>query len=136
MKFIWLERLRRALSGTTKPKGHARHSIRPILEPLEERTLPSGIFPFVQSINRSVPAGPITNAATVAYTVLFSEPVTGVDPTDFKLAATGTVGSTLTQVTPVSGSVYTVTVSGITGNGTLGLNLVDNGSIRDVAGDG
>ena len=38
-------------------------------------------------------------------------------------------------MTPVSGSVYTVTVSGITGNGTLGLNLVDNGSIRDLAGN-
>ena len=28
-----------------------------------------------------------------------------------------------------------MTVSGITGNGTLGLNLVDNGSIRDLAGN-
>ena len=45
------------------------------------------------------------------------------------------MGSTLTQVTPVSGSVYTVTVSGITGNGTLGLNLVDNGTIHDLAGN-
>jgi FG-GAP-like repeat len=39
-------------------------------------------------------------------------------------------------VTPVSGAVYTVAVSGIAGNGTLGLNLVDNGSIRDLAGNG
>ena len=66
----------------------------------------------------------------------FNEPVTGVNPTDFALALGPTVGTTLTQVTPVSASVYNVTVSGITGNGTLGLNLVDNGSIRDLAGDG
>ena len=38
-------------------------------------------------------------------------------------------------MTPVSTSVYTVTISGITGDGTLGLNLVDDGSIRDVAGN-
>ena len=47
------------------------------------------------------------------------------------------MGTTLIQVTPPGPSAaYTVTVSGITGNGTLGLNLVDNGSIRDLAGDG
>src|SRR5208282_1323656 len=65
----------------------------------------------------------------------FSEAVTGVDPTDFQLATTGTVGTTLTQVTPVSASVYTVTVSGITGDGTLGLNLIDDDSIHDLAGN-
>ncbi len=51
------------------------------------------------------------------------------------MAETGTVTAAITQVTPVSGSVYTVTVSGITGNGTLGLNLVNNGSIHDLAGN-
>src|SRR5208282_3342361 len=61
---------------------------------------------------------------------------TGVAPTDFQLATTGTLGTTLTQVTPAGPSaVYTVTVSGITGYGTLGLNLVDNNSIRDLAGN-
>ena len=44
-------------------------------------------------------------------------------------------GPRSTQVTPVSTSVYTVAVSGITGNGTLGLNLVDNGTIHDLAGN-
>jgi hypothetical protein len=39
----------------------------------------------------------------------------------------------LMQVTPVSTSIYTVTISGITGDGALGLNLVDNGTIRDAA---
>src|SRR5204863_437705 len=33
-----------------------------------------------------------------------------------------------------SGAVYTVTVSGISGNGSLGLNLIDDGSIRDQVG--
>jgi hypothetical protein len=92
-------------------------------------------YPYVVSINRATPVGPATNASTVNFTVTFSEPVTGVNVGDFQLAMTGTVGKTLTQVTPVSGSVYMVTVSGVTGNGTLGLNLVDNGSIHDLAGN-
>ena len=80
------------------------------------------------------PARSPTPAAS-AYTVTFSEAVTGVDASDFQLALGGTATGTVTQVTPVSGAVYTVTVSGITGNGTLGLNLVDNGSIHDLAGN-
>ena len=131
----WLTRLWKTLTGPSKRKHRQSLRLRPTLEVLEARTLPSGVFPFVQSINRMTPAGPITNASSVSYAVTFSEPVTGVDPTDFQLADTGTVGTTLTQVTPVSASVYTVTVSGITGNGTLGLNLVDNNSIRDLAGN-
>ena len=93
------------------------------------------VFPFVQSINRTAPASATTSANTVSYTATFSEPMTGVDPTDFSLATTGTIGTSLIQVTPVNSSVYTVTISGVTGNGTLGLNLVDDGSIHDLAGN-
>jgi hypothetical protein len=103
------------------------------LELLENRDLFS-VNPLVQSINLANPASPLTNASSVAYTVTFSEAVTGVNTTDFQLAETGGVAAVVSQVTPVSGSVYTVTVSGITGTGTLGLNLVDNGSIQDLAG--
>ena len=38
-------------------------------------------------------------------------------------------------MTSVSSAVYTITVSGITGHGTLGLNLIDDHSIRDLAGN-
>ena len=54
--------------------------------------------PTVTSIDRTDPAGPTTNAGTVSYTVTFSEAVTGVDPTDFALVTTGTIGTTLIQV--------------------------------------
>src|SRR5207245_10603832 len=87
--------------------------------------------PTVLSIVRTLPLRPVTGATSVSYTVSFDQPVAGVDPSDFQLVRTGTVGATLTQrVTPVDGSVYTVTVSGITGNGTLGLNLIDDDSIQ------
>ena len=91
--------------------------------------------PTVLSINRSWPPGPYTSDSTVSYTVTFNESVTGVDPTDFTLALNGPTATTPVSVTPVSGSIYTVTINGISGTGTLGLNLVDDGSIQDVAGN-
>ncbi len=91
--------------------------------------------PFVQSIDRTTPVGTTTNASSVSFTVTFSEAVTGVNASDFQLGLGGSVAASLTAVTPVNGSVYTVTVSGITGTGTLGLNLVDNESICDLAGN-
>ena len=85
--------------------------------------------PTVQSINR-VGTTP-TNAASVSWTVQFSESVTGVDASDFALTGAVT-GATITAVSG-SGSQYTVTANTGTGNGTLGLNLVDNDSILDAS---
>ena len=85
-------------------------------------------IPTVLSINR-VNRGP-TNAASVQWTVTFSESVTGVDAADFTLAASGLTGTSITNVSG-SGASYTVTASTGTGSGTLGLNLTDNDSITD-----
>ena len=77
-----------------------------------------------------------TNATSVNYTVMFSEAVTGVNLTDFSLATTGDIGYTLLQALNTSNAnIYDVVISGITGNGTLGLNLVDNNTIHDLAGN-
>ena len=87
--------------------------------------------PTVQSINRAGTTP--TNAASVSWTVLFSESVTGVDASDFALVTTGAVtGATITTVSG-SGSQYTVTANTGTGSGTLGLNLVDNDTILDAS---
>ena len=45
----------------------------------------------VVSIDRTTPAGPITNAAAVNYTVTFSEAVTGVNSSDFQVVTSGSV---------------------------------------------
>ena len=122
-------------------RGHKRKSSnrlrhRPALETSEDHTLPSEAFTFVESINRTTPVGPAISAATVAYTVTFNEPATSADPIDFKFVATGTGGPTLIQVTaPGPSAIYPVTVSGITGNCALGVNLIDANSIHDLAGD-
>jgi len=76
-----------------------------------------------------------TTASSVKFTVTFSESVTGVDKTDFSLTTTG--GITGASVSGVSGSgaTRTVTVSTGSGHGTLRLNVVDNDTIRDGAGN-
>ncbi len=84
--------------------------------------------PTVSSINRVNPNP--TNASSVQFTATFSENVQNVDTTDFAKALTGTANGTISSVSG-TGSVYTITVTGITGNGTLGLNLVDDDSITD-----
>ena len=118
----------------SKPRLHAVRHVRPAIEALEDRTLPSA-WPYVVSINRASPAGPTTTASSLTYTVTFSEPVTGVNTSDFQLVLGGTALGAINHVTPVSGAVYNVAITGVRGTGTLGLNLVDNGSIRDLAGD-
>jgi uncharacterized delta-60 repeat protein len=75
-----------------------------------------------------------TNLASVKFTVKFSEVVTGVDVTDFSLTLTGIKGAKVTAVSG-TGTTRTVTVSTGTGNGTLRLNVKDNDTIQDIAGN-
>ena len=87
--------------------------------------------PNVSTINRVTSA--LTNAASVQYTVTFSESVTGVDTSDFTLTATGTASGTVYSITG-SGHTYTVTVNSITGDGTLRLDLNGSGTgIQDTS---
>lgn len=78
-------------------------------------------------------ASPTNGAATVSWTITFSEAVTGVNAADFVLVQAGGVnGASITSVSG-SGATWTVTASTGSGTGTLGLNLVDDDSIRDLA---
>ncbi|MFB8794739.1 MAG: Ig-like domain-containing protein [Microcoleus sp.] len=83
-------------------------------------------IPTVASIVRT-DANP-SNAATVNYTVTFSENVTGVDTSDFNLAAVSITDAAITSVTG-TGSTYAVAVNSGTADGTVQLNLTDNDSI-------
>jgi hypothetical protein len=87
--------------------------------------------PAVVAINRS--GSTPTGATTAQFAVTFSEEVTGVDAADFTLALSGATG-TLDSVSG-TGATYTVTVKDVGGNGTLGLNLVDDDSVVDGAGN-
>ncbi len=92
--------------------------------------------PTVQSITATTPsnASP-TNTTSVTYTATFSEPVTGVDASDFSVVGTSTVAGVVSNISG-SGSVYTVTVGSISGDGTLRLDLNTSGdAITDAAGN-
>ncbi len=85
--------------------------------------------PTVLGITRTGPS--LTNAGSVQFQVQFSEPVAGVDPTDFQVVTSGSVASGAVSVSG-SGATYVVTVNGVSGLGTLGLNLIDNDTIHDI----
>jgi hypothetical protein len=88
-------------------------------------------LPTVTSINR-VNATP-ASAASVDFTVTFSESVTGVDTADFTLTTSGVSGATVSGVAG-SGASYTVTVNTGSGNGTIRLDLNASGTgIKDTA---
>ena len=105
----------------------------------------TGTFPITSArytIDKTPPSvsfvlpDPTTNAAaTVHFTVNFSENVTGVNQADFALQTTG--GITGASITGVSGSgnSYTVTVNTGTGEGTLALQVPTAGTIVDLAGN-
>ncbi|HEV2718530.1 MAG TPA: Ig-like domain-containing protein, partial [Thermoanaerobaculia bacterium] len=89
--------------------------------------------PTVTSVNRVT--GTPTNAASVQFTVTFSESVTGTSNSDFQLTTTGSVsGASVTGVTG-SGATRTVTVNTGSGDGTIRCDVVTGGTIIDAAGN-
>ncbi|WP_158291790.1 beta strand repeat-containing protein [Lampropedia puyangensis] len=91
------------------------------------------IAPYVVSIT---PAGGfLSSDTTVDFTVDFSEPVSNVSIDDFTLVPTGPANGTITSVSASAGNSITVTVSGITGAGTLKVNLNGSTNIVDDVGN-
>jgi len=88
--------------------------------------------PTVTSVSRV--GGASTNASSVQWTVNFSEPVTGVDATDFALVKSGVSGASTAVTLTGTGASYTATLASTgTGDGSIGLNLIDDDSIVDAA---
>jgi hypothetical protein len=76
-----------------------------------------------------------TYAASVNYTVTFSEAVTGVDSADFVLSTTGTISGASVGTVAGSGSTYTVPVNTGTGDGDLRLDVLASAGISDMVGN-
>ncbi|WP_174834615.1 FG-GAP-like repeat-containing protein, partial [Segetibacter aerophilus] len=96
--------------------------------------LVDGVAPSVASITRA--SANNTNATSIDYTVTFSENVSGVDITDFTLTKTGTANGTIATASTSSGTNTTITINGVTGNGTLRLDLKSSGTgIIDAVGN-
>ncbi|MFL7868877.1 MAG: hypothetical protein AB8I58_08620 [Anaerolineales bacterium] len=75
-----------------------------------------------------------TTADSVNFTVVFSEAVTGVDPSDFFLSTSGTISGAAISAVNGSGYLYTVTASTGSGDGTIRLDILDDDSIIDTVG--
>jgi len=85
------------------------------------------------AVNSIVPADANpTTATSVNYTVTFSKDVIGVTAGAFSVQLNGAVTGTVNSVTPVSASVYTVNVNGVSGAGTIRLDLTNTSGIFDT----
>lgn len=73
-----------------------------------------------------------TNASSVAYTVTFAQPVSGVDINDFTAVSAGLTGASISSISG-SGTTYTATLNTGSGNGTLRLDFTNtSGTIPTV----
>jgi len=88
-------------------------------------------IPLVDSV---VPQGTgAVNDSQVTFTVTFSEAVTGVGTADFALVTTGNIaGASIASANSVSSNtVFAVVVNTGTGDGTIGLNIIDDDTIQN-----
>ncbi|MEN5207811.1 fibronectin type III domain-containing protein [Stenotrophomonas terrae] len=92
-----------------------------------------GVAPSVTGI--TISGSPASTDSSIAFTVAFSEPVSGVSMDDFTLTATGTASGSIAVVSASSGTMYDVTVASISGNGTLKLDLKASTNIADPVGN-
>ena len=90
-------------------------------------------------VDETAPTGTITPLAvpifgSIAFTLNFSEPVTGLTARALQVVTTGGASGEIASVTG-SGSTWTVTVEGLTGAGTVSLALADGTHVTDLAGN-
>ncbi|WP_269714002.1 Ig-like domain-containing protein [Caulobacter sp. NIBR2454] len=82
-------------------------------------------------VSRIQPSGAVrTNADTVSFTVEFDEAVTHPVVGDFGL--TGLATGTISSVTNVQPGIYTVTLTNVSGDGLLGIELVSSNGVTTI----
>ncbi|MGY6648172.1 Ig-like domain-containing protein [Wenyingzhuangia sp. IMCC45574] len=89
--------------------------------------------PEIISFTRKIPEEELSTDDTLTFLVTFTEDVVNVDATDFEIS--GVTGATI-GITKNSPSSYDVLISGgdiANYNGTVGLNLLSNHNIKDLA---
>ena len=80
------------------------------------------------TINQAVNQNDPTSSQPIKFTAVFSAPVTGFASNDVSITgtATGTKTVTITEVAPNDGTTYQITVSGLTGDGTVIADILAN----------
>jgi parallel beta-helix repeat protein len=122
-------------AGTTSWPGVTIQEANPQMVGAHFDTLPSGSDDDNMPVAVTGDASVNTSANSLTYNVVFSEPVTNVTTAAFALTSTGTATGTITGVSASSGTNFAVTVSSVSGTGTLRLDVLPN-SIQDKAGAG
>lgn len=72
----------------------------------------------------------------ISYLLRFSEPVAGVNLSDFSLIKTGNITATVDSLTSIDTTSYLITISNVSGDGNLQLNLIPQHGIQDLSGKG
>ena len=107
----------------------------PIKESLEEIGEFPGNAPTIIAIQRPEDVDKVTTQDVVTYEVHFSEPVMEVDVEDFTLTTTGTAAADIASVSADSGTVIEVILEGVTGEGSLRLDVLpETATIVNLAG--
>ena len=91
--------------------------------------------PSIPSVTSSLRADPNPSAADlVGFTVTFSEPVSGVDTSDFDVTTTGNVNGAFVANLGGNANTYLVVVATGNGDGSLRLDVLDDDSIQNASG--
>jgi autotransporter-associated beta strand protein len=95
-----------------------------------------GAAPAISAIDRIFPATASASSTTVTFRAAFSEAVAGVDAGDFTAVFGGGLSGSISGVGTASSRAYDVTVSPLTGEGTVRLDLnASSTGITDLAGN-
>ena len=98
-----------------------------------DNTVTFDTTPPTVTINQAATQIDPTNASPIQFGVTFSEPVIGFNATDVSLAASA-IGGTLVASVTGSGANYTVSVTGMTGTGTV-VASIPAAAAKDFAGN-
>jgi len=93
--------------------------------------------PTFTSVLRHAPSSQTTGLDALTFRLTFSEPISGLDSTDFEVTGSTATVSRIAMVSGTLGS-YDATVSGgnlASLNGVLGLGFVANPTVTDIAGN-
>ncbi len=86
------------------------------------------------TINQAAGQADPTTASPINFSVVFSEPVTGFAGTDVSFAGSTAAGTLAAAVNSISATQYTVSVTGMTGGGTV-VASIPAGAAQDAVGN-
>jgi parallel beta-helix repeat protein len=98
-----------------------------------DNTIDYDITPPTVTINQGATQGDPGGGLSVSFDAVFSEPVSGFDGSKVDLSASTAPGTLVATVTG-TGPSYTVTVTGMTGGGTV-VASIDGAVVTDLAGN-